>query len=190
MRYIPLFLIAVTFVQLSQSYCLQASTNTTGVETGEPFSNKDEILALGPADYTFHSMTNCVNGGDELIGIQFLLKSTSGNIVELSAIGDMSGTCQTLELDDALETIKASYSLNNGAGVKSIRYIRGTIKKTYGTLLSSFVEWNFNNTVELIGLHGRMSDSTITQLGMITLDKTRISCGSTERIPNLPPDAS
>ena len=92
-------LIRAITVTLASAYCLTESTQMTGVEEGEVFSNKAEIEALGRVvNYSLHSFINCVDDNDDLAGIQFLLQSQTGKVVELEAMGDMSGNCKTLEL--------------------------------------------------------------------------------------------
>ena len=87
----------------------------------------------------------------------------------------MTDTCQTIKISRAIEKIRASYSQNLGA-VTSIKYYKGGFSKTYGTLLSTYKEWEFSDTVRLLGLHGRVSENTIVQIGFITLNTLQTNC--------------
>ena len=114
-----------------------------GIEDGELFSNLAEIEAIGASSATFQSFTTCIDSDGAMRGTQYTLLSASGDQIPLTAIGNMSGTCQTLTLEGSpIEKIRASYAQSQ-SGVSAIKYYKGGISKTYGTLLSSYNEWTF-----------------------------------------------
>ena len=84
-------------------------------------------------------------------------------------MGNMIGDCQTLTLTGLIEKIRASYARSTGT-VSAIKYYKGSVSKTYGTLLSLFREWTFTDTNQLMGLHGRVDGTKIKSIGFITLD--------------------
>ena len=65
-----------------------------------------------------------------------------------------------MNIEGTIEKVRASYSQLAG-GITSIKYYKDDKAKTYGTLLQSFVEWEFSETNILIGLHGRVDGATI-----------------------------
>ena len=119
-----------------------------------------------------HSFTVCVDGGDDVVGIQFAVKEISdeSNTVDLTPMGSMTGDCNTLRLKSAsgpIEKIKASYSTDEES-VTAVRFYKGDIKKSYGVLERPSVTWEFDDTNKLIGVHGRLDGDTIVQLGFVT----------------------
>ena len=97
-------------------------------------------------------------------------------------MGDIDAeTCQTLTLSGPIEQIRASYTRSTSS-VSAIKYYKGSVSKTYGTLISLYREWFFDENNVLLGLHGRVHNngSKITQLGFITLDPSVTSCSTTE----------
>ena len=100
-------------------------------------------------------------------------------------MGDMSGTCKTLELSGEIEKVQASYSANKGGGVRAIRYTKGAAKVTYGNLLSTASAWDLDDNSVMLGVHGRVDGSKIVQLGIVLLDPLIVECDSTERIPEI-----
>ena len=80
-----------------------------------------------------------------------------------------------MTLTGLIEKINASYSASTGT-VSAIKYYKGSVSKTYGTLLSLFREWKFTDTNRLMGLHGRVDGAKIKALGFITLDTTLEEC--------------
>ena len=83
--------------------------------------------------------------------------------MRLSAIGEMSGICETVKVDgNSIDMIRASSVYDNE--VTSIIYYMGDVKK-YGTInTSNYKQWLFSDTKLLIGVHGRVSgwvDTTI-----------------------------
>ena len=57
-------------VATCRASCLIESETVVGVEQGDYFSNKDEILALGNVgDYKHHSFKTCEDDDEEVIGI-------------------------------------------------------------------------------------------------------------------------
>ena len=119
-----------------------------------------------------HSFTVCVDGGDDVVGIQFAVKEISdeSNTVDLTPMGSMTGECNTLRLKSAsgpIEKIKASYSTDEES-VTAVRFYKGDIKKSYGALGRPSVTWEFGGTNKLIGVHGRLDGDTIVQLGFVT----------------------
>ena len=85
------------------------------------------------------------------------------------------GHCETLSLAGPVEKIRSSYSETNGA-VTSIWYYTGDRAETFGTLLNSYQTWEFTAANYLVGLHGRMVGTKITQLGFVTLDTEMEAC--------------
>ena len=75
-------------------------------------------------------------------------------------MGNMSGTCQTISLKGAIEKTRCSYSPSSGS-VTSVKFYKGGLVKSYGTLLSTYKEWEYSETQLLMGLHGRVKGETI-----------------------------
>ena len=60
---------------------------------------------------------------------------SSGEEIELTPIGDLSGNCKGLRLNGAIDSIQAS---NDGTAVTAIKYFKGTSSVSYGTLDADF----------------------------------------------------
>ena len=80
----------------------------------------------------------------------------------------MKGDCDTMLLTGGgIEKLRVSYSKSDGM-VTAMKFYKQDGSKTFGTMLSSYEEWDFSRTDRLMGLHGRISKNKITQLGVIT----------------------
>lgn len=86
----------------------------------------------------------------------------------MGAIGNMEGDCTTLKLTGGLDRIRAY----KGAlpGVRSIRFYRGNLAKTYGKMKDDYTQWLFTEENPLVGVYGRHNEHGIEQLGFISLD--------------------
>ena len=71
-----------------------------------------------------------------------------------------------------IEKIRASFDQED-LTVNAIHYYKGESKVEFGTLLENgYTEWVFSEEEPLLGLYGREQNSLISQLGVITYDKT------------------
>ena len=62
---------------------------------------------------------------------------------------------------------------------QSIQYFKGGRKKTYGTISEDpamYAQWQLSDTNRLVGLHGRVKDGVIVQLGIITYNTELEEC--------------
>ena len=118
--------IVVSLFATYEASCLRESEEISGFvfEDSTKFSNYDEIVELGASNYTFYSFTTCVNEDEDMIGTLYTLSDSNGTNTNLTAIGNMTGTCQTITLTGGpIERLKASYSTSSES-VSSIRYVR------------------------------------------------------------------
>jgi len=84
-----------------------------------------------------HKITSCEDDEGHWIGTHLTLKHNNGSGVELTSLGDTSSTgkCQTLTLSGDIDALKAGFNDDEGDGaVKSIRFLKDGITKTYGEL--------------------------------------------------------
>lgn len=86
----------------------------------------------------------------------------------------MTGDCETLELPEGLDKIKATLA-SAESGVSLVYKIRengvDSLKETYGELdADNMTVWRFDDANPLVGLYGRQTEAGIAQLGFITLD--------------------
>ena len=99
--------------------------------------------------------------------VSIATEEDSAELVILQSFGEISGFCTKLNLYGPVDSIRASYSPNTGS-VSAISYRRNDAQRTFGALLSNYVEWTFNSTSRFMGFHGRVHEKEITQLGVIT----------------------
>ena len=141
-RHISLFIrVALAIILRSgRAQCLIEDPTVVGQEIGTPFSNRDEIEALD--GYIFHSFETCENDSGDMIGMQYSLvsKTDETDIVPLSSIGEMRGSCRSFELEGPLDMIKASYSLDDGV-VNAVEHFKNGNSVSAGILLSQFGTW-------------------------------------------------
>ena len=116
-------MIAVTFLTTCETSCLKESETTVGLEGETTFSHFEEIETIGADDYSFQSFRTCEDQNGNLTGTQYILSDVNGNIVELSAMGEMVGNCRPLTLSGQVEKIAATYSTRTNS-VSGIRYMR------------------------------------------------------------------
>ena len=148
---------ALAFLATVKAACLSESTNAAGVDDGTIISNLAEIAAYGAAGVSVHSFTTCKDEDGKLVGVQYSLNTDTG-VVDLTAMGDMTQVCQKLTLSGPIEKIRASYAPSDSS-VSAIKYYKGGNSKTYGNLITSYLEWNFSDTSILMGVYGRVSAS-------------------------------
>ena len=97
--------------------CLKQSEEIAGINGGFQISNLSDIESINEPGYHLHQIATCEDSSGALIGIQFILalhadetpkcpqdgdacftSSESWSTVELTALGNLSGECQTLTL--------------------------------------------------------------------------------------------
>ena len=103
---ICLFLLSLAF---SKEICLVRSELVIGQDKGETIDHYPELVQFMTGDISLFKFKTCYDETtEEIVGLQFTLRShTIEKLFELSAIGDVSGTCRTLELSQPLDAIKA-----------------------------------------------------------------------------------
>ena len=164
-----------------KSTCLVESENVAGVETGDVFSNLQQLNDLGIEDLQLVAILNCQNEYGSVSGLQCIVSSKSdpGLTYYLDPIGLITeaGYCLRLNFTSPIDQIFASYNTSTEA-VDSIRYLRtSTITyRTFGVLQEAQTTWLFDDDREVVGIHGRMEESKIKQLGFIMKEEESV-CG-------------
>ena len=142
---VAFFLASETEAVPIHNSCLVLSDITAGYENGEFMTNEDQLTSsIVTDDMRIHSFKTCTNSNGFITGLQFFMAANpyskedqeAVETVEMGAIGKMEGECQTLKLTGGLDRIRAY----KGAlkGVRSIRFYRGNLAKTYGKMKDEY----------------------------------------------------
>ena len=101
-----LLILNLLFFASVYSACISESSITSGVEEGEPFSNKQELNQIDVV--SLKAFITCTNDKGDFSGAQFIVQDSSAQETKLSPLGDLTGTCQQLSLKSPIEQINAS----------------------------------------------------------------------------------
>ena len=119
-------------------------------------------------------LTTCQDEAGNVLAMKYQLVVGNDTLVDLEGMGSVED-CNELPLTTSrFESLRASF--RNGGS--SIAYFKQGIKKTYGEMPiepDQYTSWTFSDDNRLIGLHGRVEEGVIRQLGVITVSQ---ECGA------------
>ena len=80
--------------------CIIRGDYVPRAEIGNATSNDEQIHEFATMDMRMNSFTVCESDQGVLTGIQFTLMSDNLTALVLDPLGDISGQCRTLDLED------------------------------------------------------------------------------------------
>ena len=151
------------------------SDAVAGVEQGEFMTNEAQLTSKSVSDdMRLHSITTCHRDG-RVTGLQFHMaldpnEAVDEELYDMAPLGLMSGQCDSLEIPEGLDKIKATMNTGNSTVSLVYKHFDTDLKRTYGDQNDGKTVWNFTDENPLIGLYGRQTETGIAQLGFITLN--------------------
>ena len=145
-----------------------------GIEEGDFMTNEDQLTSRAISDdMRLHSITTCHTDG-RVTGLQFHMaldpEAIDEEVYDMAPLGLMTGQCDTLELPEGLDKIKATMNSRDSTVSLVYKHEGTDLKQKYGDQSDERTTWTFTEQNPLVGLYGRQTERGISQLGFITID--------------------
>ena len=113
------------------------SDAVAGVEQGEYMTNEAQLTSKSVSDdMRLHSITTCHTDG-RVTGLQFHMaldpnEAVDEELYDMAPIGLMSGQCDSLDIPEGLDKIKATMNTGNSTVSLVYKHFDTDLKRTYG----------------------------------------------------------
>jgi len=113
------------------------SDAVAGIEEGTFVTNEDQLTSKAVSDdMRLHSITTCHTDG-KVTGLQFHMaldpeEAVDEDVYDMAPIGLMSGQCDSLELPEGLDKIKATMNSSESSVSLTYKHFGTDLKQIYG----------------------------------------------------------